>query len=575
MREVLFFTNGDANNANVWSNVPYCFSHALENKDITVHRIDYSMNPTFVKFYDLVLRRVLDAFSFRKLRFPYLRTTRLFKFFAERKIKKAIQQNPSTDLCLFMGYGFYNKWNKIPSLLFSDWTTEKDIQKRRKPNFLEKRIIRQEGEAINNAEYVVSLFPVCCEEMKKKYPKANIHFLGGNVINDLGPMRLSPTLPSREGASPSESPLKGDISLSPTLPSREEASPTSILPSREEVVYHTADPSLYGQLKELAKENRKHPTEEESVMWEILKGHFDGYKFRRQHIIGDYIVDFVCLSKQLIIEIDGGYHLEEEQQKLDEQRTEFLNNQGFHVIRFANEEVIGNTPSVIKSIKASLNPHSRGISASPQPSPQERELKSPLSGDLGGLLEKKSKSKKLLFIGRKTTYLGAAKKLIEAFKLLKQEEAYKDYVLDIVGCAASDFDSMPEGVTCYGFLNKSEEKDRKTYYDLLLGAKVLVNANPKWGAFSSTVEAMYYYTPVIVSPYQDFVKNFGEKIDFGVYNQDFTAESLANDIISVINSDNYIEMCTFAHEKVKTYTWENYVKRVLELASPFPPLKGG
>ena len=386
MREVLFFTNGDANNANVWSNVPYCFSHALENKDITVHRIDYSMNPTFVKFYDLVLRRVLDAFSFRKLRFPYLRTTRLFKFFAERKIKKAIQQNPSTDLCLFMGYGFYNKWNKIPSLLFSDWTTEKDIQKRRKPNFLEKRIIRQEGEAINNAEYVVSLFPVCCEEMKKKYPKANIHFLGGNVINDLSGIRVK---------------VKGD-----------------------------------------------------------------GLKNS---------------SNEIIVE---------------------------------------------------------------------------------DLIETKARSKKLLFIGRKTTYLEAAKKLIEAYKILKQEEAYKDLELDVVGCAAADFDDLPKGVTCYGFLNKSEKQDKKTYYDLLLNAKVLVNANPKWGAFSSTVEAMYYYTPVIVSPYQDFVKNFGEKIDFGIYNQDFNADSLANDIKTVINSDNYTEMCNFAHEKVKSYTWDNYVKQL-------------
>ena len=176
------------------------------------------------------------------------------------------------------------------------------------------------------------------------------------------------------------------------------------------------------------------------------------------------------------------------------------------------------------------------------------------------LVKTKSKSKRLLFIGRKTTYLGAAKKLIEAYKLLKGEEAYMDYSLDIVGCAASDFDSLPHGVTCYGFLNKSEERDRKTYYDLLLGAKVLVNANPKWGAFSSTVEAMYYYTPVIVSPCQDFVKNFGEKIDFGVYNQEFTAESIANDIKTIINSDNYTEMCNFAHENVKTYTWENYVK---------------
>ena len=391
MKEILFFTNGDANNANVWSNVPYCFSHALESEGITVHRIDYSMPSSFAKFYDLGLRRILDCLTLRKLKFPYLRTTRLFKFFAERKIKKAIEQHPQTDLCLFMGYGFYNKWNHTPSLLFSDWTTEMDILKKRKPNFLEKRVIRQEEEAINNSQYVISLFPVCCEDMKRKYPKANIHFLGGNVINDLSGIRLK---------------VKG----------------------------------------------------------ERLEG----------------------FSRDIFVE---------------------------------------------------------------------------------DILETKEKSKKLLFIGRKTTYLEAAKKLIEAYKLLKEEEAYKDYSLDIVGCAASDFDSLPEGVTCYGFLNKSDERERKIYYDLLLRAKVLVNANPKWGAFSSTVEAMYFYIPVIVSPYQDFVKNFGEKIDFGVYNQDFTAASIANDIISVINSENYAEMCNFAHENVKTYTWENYVKQLLKKIS--------
>lgn len=407
MKEVLFFTYGDANSANVWSNVPYCFSHSLENKGIVVHRIDYSMNPTITKLYNLVLRRILDCLTFRKLRFPYINSTRFFRFFAEREIKRAIQHYPQADLCLFMGYGFYNKWNDVPSLLFSDWTTEMDIQKKRKPNFLEKRIIQQEEEAINHAEYVISLFPVCCEEMKRKYPEANIHFLGGNVINDLSGLRL--------------------------------------------------------------KETRPNPP---------------------------------CLGR--------------EDQPLEEQE---------------NLQISSSSKDIY----------------------------------VDALLETKTKSKKLLFIGRKTTYLEAAKKLIEAYKLLKEEEAYKDYELDIVGCAASDFDSLPEGVTCYGFLNKSEEGDRKIYYDLLLGAKVLVNANPKWGAFSSTVEAMYYYTPVIVSPYQDFVKSFGEKIDFGVYNQNFTAERIANDIKSVINSDNYTEMCNFAHKNVKSYTWENYVELVVKL----------
>lgn len=181
------------------------------------------------------------------------------------------------------------------------------------------------------------------------------------------------------------------------------------------------------------------------------------------------------------------------------------------------------------------------------------------------LLEKKAKSKKLLFIGRKTTYLEAAKKLIEAYKLLKREEDYKDLSLDIVGCAASDFDDLPEGVTCYGFLNKSDENDRITYYELLLNAKILVNANPKWGAYSSTIEAMYFCTPVIVSPYKDFIEEFGDEINFGIYNKEFTKESLASNIKTILNDRDYSRICMCSHETVKDYTWDNYVDKLLLL----------
>ena len=182
------------------------------------------------------------------------------------------------------------------------------------------------------------------------------------------------------------------------------------------------------------------------------------------------------------------------------------------------------------------------------------------------LLEKKAKSKKLLFIGRKSTYLEAAKKLIEAYKLLKlKEEDYKDFTLDIVGCSASDFDSLPEGVTCYGFLNKSDERDRKIYYDLLLNAKVLVNANPNWGAYSSTIEAMYFYTPVIVSPYKDFVEEFGTNIGFGIYNIKKKKKSLASNIEKIITDKEYKKSCICSHERVKDYSWDNYADKLLKL----------
>jgi len=105
--------------------------------------------------------------------------------------------------------------------------------------------------------------------------------------------------------------------------------------------FRTAAPDRYHQLKELARENRKHTTEAETLMWEMIRdGRFEGLKFLRQHIIDDFIVDFVCRERGIIIEVDGGYHLDPAQQEDDQLRTEKLEALGFNVIRFRNEEVM-------------------------------------------------------------------------------------------------------------------------------------------------------------------------------------------------------------------------------------------
>lgn len=118
---------------------------------------------------------------------------------------------------------------------------------------------------------------------------------------------------------------------------------------------NSADPAYYEELKLRAKHNRNNPTEAESYLWEMLRGKkMEGYKFRRQHIIGKYIADFICLSNSLIIEVDGGYHGTQEQQHDDAVRTAFLEEQGYKVIRFKNEEIIANTDVVLKEIKANL-----------------------------------------------------------------------------------------------------------------------------------------------------------------------------------------------------------------------------
>ena len=120
---------------------------------------------------------------------------------------------------------------------------------------------------------------------------------------------------------------------------------------------------------DLAKHNRQHQTPAEEKLWDELRNRkLSGFKFRRQHPIEAYIPDFVCLEKKLVVEVDGGYHNEEEQKKIDEVRTKTLKKNSYHLIRFTNDEVLNKTEWVIEEIKKYL------IAGSDPPSPLEREL---------------------------------------------------------------------------------------------------------------------------------------------------------------------------------------------------------
>ena len=91
---------------------------------------------------------------------------------------------------------------------------------------------------------------------------------------------------------------------------------------------------------EKARELRKNLTPQERKMWQLFRNHgFLGYEIRRQYPIGRYIVDFICRSKKIIIEIDGGQHNREENLVYDKERTEYLNSIGYQVIRFWNNDI--------------------------------------------------------------------------------------------------------------------------------------------------------------------------------------------------------------------------------------------
>ena len=123
---------------------------------------------------------------------------------------------------------------------------------------------------------------------------------------------------------------------------------------RNNGIYNTASPDRYKLLREVAKKNKRYPTEAEKMLWEYIRSEQLWFKFNRQHIVGDYIVDFICLEKGLVIEVDGGYHSEYEQIQRDECRTEHLEDMGLKVIRFSNEEVLNNIEGVLDNIRKEL-----------------------------------------------------------------------------------------------------------------------------------------------------------------------------------------------------------------------------
>jgi adenine-specific DNA-methyltransferase len=100
-----------------------------------------------------------------------------------------------------------------------------------------------------------------------------------------------------------------------------------------------------------ARSLRKQHTRAEHYLWQRLKDRrFEKYKFRRQRPVGNYIVDFICLWKKLIIELDGDQHAELEQKEYDNKRTIYLLDKGYRVIRFWNHEILTETQIVLDHI---------------------------------------------------------------------------------------------------------------------------------------------------------------------------------------------------------------------------------
>lgn len=179
----------------------------------------------------------------------------------------------------------------------------------------------------------------------------------------------------------------------------------------------------------------------------------------------------------------------------------------------------------------------------------------------------KEGSKDLLFVGS-TKYIEGARALIAAFSSLKKR--YPDLRLNIIGMKTGDFEQLPADVICHGYLDKGKQADRDVYYDIFKRAKVFINTTPKWGAFSATIEAMYFSIPVIVTPYDEFIETFGKEIGFGVYCEENHPALIEEKIISILDHPNYEQLSRTAYSAVSNFTWEAYIDKVLQQIEMLP-----
>ena len=178
-------------------------------------------------------------------------------------------------------------------------------------------------------------------------------------------------------------------------------------------------------------------------------------------------------------------------------------------------------------------------------------------------IRKKYNCNKILFIGQKK-YINSAKEIIKALEIINSKEIRIE--LNIIGMNSEDFKKLPNYVHCYGYLDKTNIDEKNKYYKIIMESKCSINTSEQWAGFSSMIENMYYYLPVITSPYSEFIKTFGDKIEFGLY-----CNNNVNEIVECLekifdlSEKEYMILSKNAHAAVENFTWSNYMEKLLRL----------
>ena len=178
------------------------------------------------------------------------------------------------------------------------------------------------------------------------------------------------------------------------------------------------------------------------------------------------------------------------------------------------------------------------------------------------IVSKKINSNRLLFVGQ-PFYLDGAMELILSVENLRK----KGYELevDIVGIEPNLIKPKHSWVIVHGYLDKGKSVEKEKYYALLENAKLFVNTTSGWNAFQATLEAMYFYNPIVVRPNDNLAQTFQTLADFS-YIVDSKSGSLEDVIINSINQpDQYKNKCINSHYAVKPHTWDAFTKKIVDL----------
>lgn len=173
----------------------------------------------------------------------------------------------------------------------------------------------------------------------------------------------------------------------------------------------------------------------------------------------------------------------------------------------------------------------------------------------------KNVSKDILFIGN-SRYREGAESLMSAYQKVKTD--LLGIQLHIIGMRNEEFPYCPDGVHFYGYLNKDVPKQEELYYSLLKRARVFVNTTPKLASAGAMVEAMNFFTPIIITPTNYMTNLFGDKIDFGHYCSHDSLEILCAKIKAVFETKDYASLCANAHSSVAGFSFLSRVEQILD-----------